>query len=250
MITLITKYKPILLLLLVLMIQGNFVQSYGQSPAIQQNELSIATDSTNLKIQPVPIKKIQDFRNSNAFKYDEVQMPGIDFWAIFWYWVNKIIGAIFSNEGPAPYIRYTIMFLVLAFVVYKIVGGGFSGLFSRNKKIKGMNGFEYAEEDIYQQDLDEKLNQSIKNKNYREAIRYYYIKLLKELDINRLIKWEAGKTNRDYKKELKSNPIIDNFVSLSGIYEYSWYGQFEVDEINFQSWQSNFISVIKNLDKK
>jgi len=98
--------------------------------------------------------------------------------------------------------------------------------------------------------LDEKLNKAIQDKNFREAIRFYYIKLLKELDINNLIKWQAGKTNRDYKKELRNNPIIESFISLSGIYEYSWYGHFEVDESNFQSWQSNFISVFKIMNKK
>jgi hypothetical protein len=183
------KSISILFILLIFLTQGNFIQIFAQDTIVQQNTQKLETDQTKLKVRPVPHKKIEDFRNNNAFKYDQVNLPGVDFWSIFWYWVNKIIDAIFSNKGVAPYIRYLVMLLVLAFVVYKIFGGGFSGLFSQNKKIKGKSGFEYAEEDIYQQDLDEKLNKAIQDRNYREAIRFYYIKLLKELDINNLIKW-------------------------------------------------------------
>ena len=245
----IKKYYPILIIIFIFLMHGSFVQTFGQSPAIQKDTLVLETDQSNLKVEPVPQKKIEDYRNNNDFKYDKVQLIGIDFRSIFWYWFNRIFEAIFSDIGVAPYIRYLVIILVLAFVVYKIFGGGFSGLFSRNKKIKGKNGFEYSEEDIYQQDLDEKLSTAIKSKDYRAAIRFYYIKLLKELDINNLIKWEAGKTNRDYQKELKNNPMIENFISLSGIFEYSWYGHFEVDENKFEEWQTNFLRVFKSVVK-
>jgi len=250
MIKILKKNQSILIFLIIFLMQGNFGQIIGQNSDTTENKQVIQTDQSKLKVEPVPHKKIEDFRNNNAFKYDKAKMPGIDFWSIFWYWVNKILEEIFSDSGPAPYIRYLVMLLVIAFVVYKIFGGNFSGLFSRNKKIQGKNGFEYFEEDIYQQDLDEKLSIAIQSKNYREAIRFYYIKLLKELDINKLIKWEAGKTNRDYQKELSKNPIFENFISLSGIYEYSWYGHFEVDENRFQNWQSSFLSAFKNMGKK
>ncbi len=243
------KYKSTILILLIIMMHGNFVQILGQSSDTTENNKTIETDQSKLKVEPVPNKKIEDFRNNNAFKYDQAKLPGIDFWSIFWYWVNKILEEVFSDHGPAPYIRYLVMLLVAAFVIYKIFGGNFSGLFSHNKKIIGKNGFEYFEEDIYQQNLDEKLNNAIQNKNYREAIRFYYIKLLKELDINKLIKWEAGKTNRDYQKELSKNSNFENFISLSGIYEYSWYGHFEVDENKFQNWQSSFLDVFKTMSK-
>ncbi len=246
----IKKNKSILIFLIIFLMQGSFGQIIGQNPVPLENKQTLETDQSKLKIEPVPHKKIEDFRNNNAFKYDKAKLPGIDFWSIFWYWVNKILEEIFSDSGPAPYIRYLVMLLVIAFVVYKIFGGNFSGLFSRNKKILGKNGFEYFEEDIYQQDLDERLSTAIQSKNYREAIRFYYIKLLKELDINNLIKWEAGKTNRDYQKELSKNPIFENFINLSGIYEYSWYGHFEVDEFKFQNWQSSFLNTFKNMGKK
>jgi len=100
------KNFSILIILLVFLIQGNLAKSFAQSAAIQISEQNLQTDQTNLKVKPVPHKKIENFRNDNAFKYEQVNLPGIDFWALFWYWINKIIGAIFSNEGVAPYIRY------------------------------------------------------------------------------------------------------------------------------------------------
>lgn len=240
------RKRNILILVLILMLQS-LELIYSQPDTARPFQRELEQDHSFQKVETVPHQKIEDFRKDNAFKYDMTTLTGFDFWSVFWYWVDKILEKIFSNEGAAPYIRYFVMFLVLALVVYKIFGGNFSRIFSYNKKFKAKNGFEYADEDIHQQDLEDKLNNAIINKNYREAIRYYYLKLLKELDIHNLIKWEPGKTNRDYKKELNKNPLFDNFNSLSGIYEYSWYGNFMVNEAMFENWQVRFSDVIGNI---
>jgi hypothetical protein len=136
---------------------------------------------------------------------------------------------------------------VLAFVIFKIFGGNLSGIFSFNKKLKAKNGFEYFDEDIHNQDIDKNLSQAIANQNYRAAIRFYYLKLLKQLDFNEMIVWEMSKTNRDYQKELANKSILNDFIILSGIYEYTWYGNFEVNQSHFNNWQSDFKSAFRQL---
>lgn len=219
---------------------------FAQQDSINSKPV-LETDTLKIQAEKVPAEKIKAYRNNNAFKYDMEEKPGFDFWSVFWYWVGRILRAIFSNEGPAPYIRYLIMLLVVAFVIYKIVGGNFSRIFSKNKKIKPRNGLEYNNENIYEENLEEKLNTAINNNLFREAIRYYYILLLKELDLHSLIKWEIGKTNRDYQRELLKNHLKDNFISLSGIFEYCWYGRFEIDEMNFTGWQNRFKSTLLDI---
>ncbi|GEM_PF-6268655 len=246
----IIKFKTYFFLFLIFLFQGLSGQAIAQNDSVTANKTTIQKDSSNNEVEAVPVNKINDYRNSNAFKYETSKMPGIDFWSIFWYWVNKILAEIFSSEGPAPIIRIVITVLVLAFVVYKLFGGNFSRIFSFNKKIKQKNRFEYSYDDIHQLDLDMKLNQAIDDKDYRAAIRYYYIKLLKELDFRHLIKWEAGKTNHDYQRELRKDRLFESFTGLSGIFEYSWYGNFELDESGFIKWESAFLDILNDMDKK
>ncbi len=209
---------------------------------------SVQADQSELKVEQVPHQKLENFRNSNDFNYLFKRAEGFDFWSLFWRWVNKLLQKLFSDKGAAPYIRYAIMFLVIAFIIYKIAGGNLSGIFSSNKKVKGENGFDYFEEDIHQENIDQKLRDAIRNQNFRTAIRFYYLSLLKQLDANELIQWELGKTNQDYQQELKNQGFLDDFIRLSGIYEYSWYGHFEVNEEKFLKWQKGFNDVFSRIE--
>ena len=98
------------------------------------------------------------------------------------------------------------------------------------------------------ENIDTKLRDAIHEKNFRIAIRYYYLSLLKQLDASELIRWQLGKTNRDYQRELKDQQILNEFINLSGVYEYSWYGHFEVNEEKFVKWQEGFKDVFKRID--
>ena len=220
---------------------------YGQNKKAGDE---IRTDQTKLKVITVPTNKIDQFRENSDFNYQLSKEKGQGFWDLFWHYVRKFFIKLFSSEGVAPYIRYVLIFLFLSFVVYKIAGGNLSGIFSFNKKAKAANGFNYFEEDIYQQDIDKKLNEALRNRNFRDAIRYYYLILLKKLDSGEFILWELGKTNHDYQKELQNQSFLGDFIKLSGVYEYAWYGNFEVKEEKFTRWQNGFKEIYKKLGEK
>lgn len=211
------------------------------------DSLQFEIDDEKLKVEDVDKNKLKNLKESGDFEYWVEKEKGFDLWSVFWRWFSKIIRAMFSNEGVAPYIRYLVIFLVLSFVIYKVVGGSLSGVFSKNKKVKSANGFDYFEEDIHQDDIDRKLSEAIMQKDFRTAIRFYYLILLRKLDEGSLIEWEQGKTNREYQYELKNNELLDDFIKLSGMYEYSWYGNFEVDENRFVKWQDGFKNVFSTI---
>lgn len=240
--------KYFLIALMALLFVKNSTQSvYARGTQKVKAEESARADQSKLKVEKVPQKKLNDYKKSNDFNYLFKEAKGLDFWSLFWRWVNEVLQRFFSDKGAAPYIRYGLMFLVIAFIIYKIIGGNLSGVFSRNKKVKGENGFDYFEEDIHQENMEEKLKNAIKTRNFRTAIRFYYLSLLKQLDAGEMIQWEMGKTNRDYQHELKNQHFLDEFIKLSGIYEYSWYGNFEVNEEKFLRWQDGFREVFSKI---
>ena len=65
---------------------------------------------------------------------------------------------------------------------------------------------------------------------------------------NHYIEWDIEKTNTDYLYEIK-NPIHkEEFTYLSYLYNYIWYGEFEIDERMFQKAENRFKNAIKTFN--
>ena len=86
--------------------------------------------------------------------------------------------------------------------------------------------------------------------DYRLAIRLHYLKSLRLLDTLGKIIWRSGKTNHDYLLEIKDTELKEEFDNLSYIYEYSWYGQFEIESaIQYQQLRDPFQTLYKKIIK-
>lgn len=59
------------------------------------------------------------------------------------------------------------------------------------------------------------------------------------------IKWDIEKTNTDYFYELKNQAHKDEFGYLSYVYNYIWYGEFEIDENTFVKAEQRFKKALK-----
>jgi len=153
----------------------------------------------------------------------------------------------FSDKGAAPYIRYTIIILVIAFVISKILGGNFSGILMKNKKPAKENGFGYGNDNIHEIDFEKEIKNAIKKQNFRLATRFLYLKLLKVLNEIEYINWQPGKTNTIYQYELNNTGISNSFKKLSGMYEFSWYGHFELSQPEFEQLSGDFERVFSTL---
>src|SRR5690606_29549709 len=92
---------------------------------------------------------------------------------------------------------------------------------------------DITEEDINQMDFRELINTKKNEGDYRLAIRYYYLWLLKTLANREIIAWHSDKTNSDYLYEIKDNTLRKEFEYLSYVYDYSWYGEFTVDDAGY-----------------
>ena len=231
------NYRLLLLFLLLQFVQINYLSGqtvkYSKEPVV---------------VEKVPQEKINEFRNSNDFKYLKKAQPGDSLWDIFWYYVMKFLEYIFSDEGATPYIRNTIISLLIIFIAIRLFRADFSGIFGKNSKLLGSK-VNYIEEDIRGVDFDKEINQAINKVDYRLAIRFLYLKLLHLLNQNGLIYWLPEKTNRKYLKELSKKTIYNDFKNLSRIYEYSWYGHFEPEKQQFDRFYEEFKQCFSLIDK-
>lgn len=158
----------------------------------------------------------------------------------------------FSNDGKVfsnfEIIMKILGFAIIGFVIFMIVKlilnkeGGWA--FSRNTKKINIGTMD--EDNIHFINFKEVIASSKSKNEYRIATRYYYLWLLKSLSDRTIIDWDIEKTNTDYLSEIKNAGLKKEFEFLSYIYDYCWYGEFELTEEDFAKAENHFINAIQN----
>ncbi|MEQ9219388.1 MAG: hypothetical protein RLO17_15160 [Cyclobacteriaceae bacterium] len=128
--------------------------------------------------------------------------------------------------GPVAQIIIIVVFIILiVLLLYSLVGRDF---FSSRSKILTDDqdvADKLMDENVSQTDLEKWLEQAISGKNYRMALRIYFLMAIQALDHVGLIKWKKEKTNWEYLDELKDHSLRDSFRSLSVSFDEVWYGE-------------------------
>ena len=181
------------------------------------------------------VKKMQqdrDFRYANDSSYwrkEEVK-SGNNF-------LERFINAL-SQSAFLKIILYLVLVAGIVFAVYQVMMANNFFTFSRRRKKSG-NKSANEEEDVLEH-LDEKLADAIYAHNYRLAVRYLYLKTLKNLSDRQIIVLNAKSTNKDYVTQMSGHRSRNDFSNLTRIYEYVWYGEFTPNEMQFNVINRNF----------
>ncbi len=221
------------------------------STATVSRELIYDSDSSQ-KIQQFDHQKIVEFLKQDDFDYTEYQEPD-NWWIRLKKWLNqlwnKFISWVFGADEVTGFWAIVLKILpyVLVVGVLFLLGWLFMKVNPADMLLEKQQPpqIELTEdEDIIQnQDIQQLINKALQQKNYRLAIRYYYLSILKKLSDQELIQWEAQKTNTDYIKELTDNHMQDQFKSITKLYDFIWYGNFEVNEKAYQKAEKEFTTL-------
>lgn len=153
------------------------------------------------------------------------------------------------NMGPVlQIIGFTLIAALLIFVLFYFFGRGLFG----NPKVESatQNIITDLEERPMESDLERYLREALAAKNYRLAIRIYYLMMLKSLHEKSLITWKKDKTNMDYLIELRNHPQYDALSKNTLIYEFVWYGDKSITDQHYNEASPLFIHLIQQLQSK
>tara|TARA_Y100001935_G_C17295050_1_gene505636 strand:- start:1942 stop:2346 length:405 start_codon:yes stop_codon:yes gene_type:complete len=101
---------------------------------------------------------------------------------------------------------------------------------------------------IKSENIQDLIKEALANKNYRLAIRYYYLYILKLLSNKELIDWQLQKTNDDYLHELSNGSLKKAFAKATFLYDYVWYGEFQLDESKYQQAERTFKALQNSIE--
>ncbi|PKP26350.1 MAG: DUF4129 domain-containing protein [Bacteroidetes bacterium HGW-Bacteroidetes-2] len=204
-------------------------------------------------------EKIESLKKNPDFDYSEKETEDNSWlkfkrwlwqiWSGFWSW---LFGNYQGNSFLVFLVKiipYIIIIGLVAFVVwvfYKLnIGANLL-----KSKAKPEVFFTDEEEIIKSKNIPELIEKAVLEKEYGLAVRYYYLLLLKKLAESEIITYEFDKTNSDYIKEITEEKIQVNFLKVTTIYDYIWYGNFTISETDFKKAQQIFNSLELQIPKR
>lgn len=140
---------------------------------------------------------------------------------------------------PRDYtVSNTIMYIVAIVLVAMLLFVIFTNI--KFKKSEKVSSEAIIEDDIVAFKPKTAFEQALEAGDYRMAIRYRFLHVLKNINEKELIKWAFEKTNRDYLREFKGHPLFNEFRQLVNTYEMVWYGNTQIDKISFDYLDKDF----------
>lgn len=226
------------------------------SVSAQQVSKELIIDSVKIERKQFNERQINSYKNKKAFNYN-VEEAGPSLYEQLSEWINRVLRKFFSwffDDVETP-VGFFMLFLntlpyIIAVIVLYLMINFFLKINSKNilngQTNKNIIQIEDDEELLNSKDLPRLIKLAENDKDYRLATRYQYVLLLQKLSNREYILWEQQKTNEDYIKELALKNIQADFENITRFYDFVWYGNFKVNE---QEYQSGILQVTKIEEK-
>ncbi|MDB5225826.1 MAG: hypothetical protein JWN78_19 [Bacteroidota bacterium] len=140
---------------------------------------------------------------------------------------------------------FGILIGALLFLVLRVLG---INPFNKRSTENNINvALEELEENLDTAAIDPHLYAAIKSKNFKLAIRLYYLMIIQKLALKGKITWKKYKTNKHYLNELRNKEEYPVLQKLTLTYEKSWFGAGEVTERDYDHINSEFVNFLQNI---
>lgn len=211
----------------------------------QNDSIPIPVDESSVLQERRIYENLKEKYPGEEFNYETNTGESKNLLARFLKWLFQGIGDAVGIDIPynvlqiLEYVIYGLMGLLVIYLLVRIfINEKFNSIFS--KKAKAIIDIDLSEQHIEVIDLDALMNAALKNKDYRLAVRYQYLKILKLLSQKEIIEWHFDKTNVDYEQEISESKLKNDFKKVSYLYEYIWYGEQIIDETGYTNASFSF----------
>lgn len=200
--------------------------------------------------------KLEAYKLDPDFKYID-QSKVTHWWSSFYNWLSKTLSKWLEDKSPEEIgtlinitlqvIAWTLFLFALGMVVYSLYKKGVFGVIAKKKQSIDFSVSD-LESKVLETNWQELINKAITGQQYNVAIRLLFLQLLQSLNTINQIKWAKSKSIRDYQREL-TLPYQQGFSSLARYYQYSWFGDIEIDESHFNEIYKEFRAFETNVEQ-
>ena len=227
-------------------------------PAVESLEVLQTQDSLQIDDSNVSPRQFDDLKskyNDESFIYERT-LESSGWWTRFKQWLSDKIKDIFNLRNGQEAANATdiaiktagvILFLLVIYFIFRAILNKEGKWVFGESSDKNIIPVTDIESNIHVVNFKSLISSAEENNNFRLAIRYYYLWLLKDLTTAELIEYDVEKTNSDYYNELTSASIKEEFSYTSYLYNYIWYGEFNVDKDQFIRAKNSFVGFLKTI---
>lgn len=181
---------------------------------------------------------------SAEFDYNEDHIDRLSWWNRLERWLNDFFRRILPHfdinlSKTVYYFAIGVGVLALAYILYRLLAKGKRPLFKEENE-PSERPADWVEKKLMEVNLNTYLENALADENYVLAIRYLHLINLKALAEKHLIDWNYQKTNHDFLYELKEDKLKKAFAQTIRIFEYIWYGGFDISENRFRQYHQLF----------
>jgi hypothetical protein len=180
--------------------------------------------------------------------------PEDNLWLKFRKWLFIKLLALFGTPAAVnalEIIIYVLIFVALAYTILRLMNVDVQGLFLiKNRRRTVLQQETEAYENIHEVDFMAAIEEALQAQEYNKAVRLLYLSALKELTDGEQIHWQAGKTNYQYQQELAHPGLQMPFRELGYFFEWAWYGNFRLNEKQYQEARTIYQSLKQQLQQK
>jgi hypothetical protein len=134
----------------------------------------------------------------------------------------------------APYLLVLVLMALLVWLAMKYGGG-------ENQDKKFALSLLNSDEVLLKSDnLKALAEEAMRIQDFRLALRYRYLLVLQHLIQQKLIVWKSSKTNYEYQRELQGTGFQAPFSEVTRIYNFVWYGHFDLDAETYGELEKAF----------
>ncbi|WP_286969244.1 DUF4129 domain-containing protein [Flavobacterium sp. UBA4854] len=219
---------------------------------VKYTEKDIQVDSGTVEAKHFE-KDFKTKYTDKEFVY-EYKAPEKNWWDNFKNWLARQIFNLFNFSSVKTsfdfisflfrIIAVLVVVVLIYFIAKALIKKEGRWIFGKNAN-KGTLFYSDAEKNIHLLDFEKLIKESVETGERRIAVRYYYLWLLKVMAQHHYIEWDIEKTNSDYLYELHNPTHKEEFTYLSYLYNYIWYGEFEIDDATFRKTENRFKKALK-----
>lgn len=225
---------------------------FAISTIAQQDSTMVTYDTAPLQVKQIDTEDLQKYQEDEAFNYEIIKSEPT-WWDNFKTWLGnhllRIFEGLFGVEKAIGFLSVflrIVPYLLLGLLIYLLIkfflNVNASSLHQAQKN-KNLVALSEEENIIKNENIQELISKAFANKNYRLAIRFYYLYILKLMSQKELITWELQKTNDDYLQEIKETTLKKPFTKITNLYDYIWYGDFPIDEDGYNTAEKAFLQL-------
>lgn len=229
----------------------------SKETSVKYTEADIYVDSDTIEAKTFQ-KYFKKKYTDSEFVY-EYKTPEKNAWDRFKEWLADFFRNLFNfstNETSMNFVSIllkVLAVLIVVSVIYLIakalINKEGQWIFGKDSNRKTIH-YSEIEKNIHLLDFKKLIEESLEKGDKRLCIRYYYLWLLKVMAQNHYIEWDIEKTNSDYIYEIQNPSYKQEFTYLSYLYNYIWYGEFEIDDKMFEGSQISFKKSIKKFSNE